>query len=193
MTFSYYQTHRVGGADLYTISKSFFQMDPVMFLLGAAALVFAATRKDHFILAWFVPFVIFLYLIGFNQYFYWISVIPVMCIAAGVLIVRLSEKIPRKQIAKMCMIIVILGIGIFGMTNLVQIITTDMTSAQYAAISYVVNDTKYTTDALILAGPTYSWILDDVFHKKNVWVYYYAPIITPLPKGCICFRSSFSF
>lgn len=170
----YYQTHRVGGADLYTISKTFIQMDPVLFWLAAAALVFAAIRKDYFIIAWFVPFVIFLYLIGYNQYFYWIPVIPVMCIAAGVLIVRISEKMPRKQIAKMCMIIVTLGISIFGMVNLVDIITTDMTSAQYSAISYVVNDTKYTSNALILAGPTYSWILDDVFHKKNVGVYYYA-------------------
>ena len=177
----FYQTHRVGGADLYTISKTFVQMDPVLFWLAASALVFAAIRKDHFILAWFAPFVIFLYLIGYNQYFYWIPVIPVMCIAAGVLIVKLSENIPKKQIAKMCMIIAILGISIFGMTNLVDIITTDMTSAQYAAISYVVNDTKHTSNAIILAGPTYSWILDDVFHKKNVGVYYYAlswPIYT---------------
>ena len=170
----YYQTHRVGGSDLYTISKTFVQMDPVLFWLAAAALVFATIRRDYFILTWFVPFAIFLYLIGYNQYFYWIPVIPVMCIAVGVLIGKLSERTPRKQIAKMCMIIVISGISIFGMTNLVDIITTDMTSAQYAAISYVVNDTKYTNNALILAGPTYSWILDDVFHKKNVVVYYYA-------------------
>jgi hypothetical protein len=98
------------------------------------------------------------------------------------LIVKLSEKIPSKQIAKMCMIITILGISIYGMTNLIDIITTDMTSAQYAAISYVANDTKYTSNALILAGPAYSWILDDVFHKKNTAVYYYILSSPPYPK-----------
>lgn len=175
----YYQTHRTGGSDLYAISKTFSQLDPVLFWLAVAALIFAAIRKDKFIIVWFVPFVIFLYLIGYNQYFYWVPVIPVMCIAVGVMIVKLAEKISQKQIAKTCMIITILGIGTFGMINLVQIITTDMASAQYASISYVVNDTKYTNNALILAGPTYSWILDDVYHKKNVWVYYYA-LFVPL-------------
>jgi len=170
----YYQTHRSGGSDLYTISKTFSQIDPVLFWLASAALVFAAIRRDYLIITWMTPFVIFLYLIGYNQYFYWIPVIPVMCIAAGVLIVKLSEKIPRKKIANMCMIISVLAIGIFGITNLVDIITTDMTSAQYAAMSYILNDTKYTSNKIIFAGPTYSWVLDDVFHKKNTLVYYFA-------------------
>jgi len=170
----YYQTHRTGGSDLYTITKTFAQIDPVLFWLATAAIVFAAIRRDYFIITWMTPFLIFLYLIGYNQYFYWIPVIPVMCIAAGVLIVKLSEKIPRKQIASMCGIVSVLGIGIFGMVNLVEIITTDMTSAQYASMSYILNDTKYTSNKIIFAGPTYSWVLDDVFHKKNTLVYYYA-------------------
>jgi 4-amino-4-deoxy-L-arabinose transferase-like glycosyltransferase len=189
----YYQTHRTGGSDLYSISQTFAQLDPVLFWLAIAALVFAAIRKDIFIIVWFVPFVIFLYLINYNQYFYWIPIIPVMCIAAGVMIVKLAEKIPRKQIAKTCMVIVIVGISIFSMTNLIQIITTDMTSAQYASISFVVDDTKYTHNALVLAGPVYSWILDDVFHKKNVWVYYYA-LSSPLyPKTVFVSDPHFHF
>ena len=169
----YYQTHRVGGADLYAITKSFVQMDPILFWFAVAGLGFAAIRKDYFMIGWFVPFVIFFYLIGFNQYFYWIPVIPAMCIAVGIMIIRLSEKIPRKKIAYVCMIAVILGIGIFGIVNLVQVITTDMTRAQYAAISFVLNDTKDTEDASIFTGPSNSWVFDDVFHKRNVWIHYY--------------------
>ncbi|NHH97877.1 hypothetical protein DYY66_1578 [Candidatus Nitrosotalea sp. FS] len=104
-----------------------------------------------------------------------------MCIAAGVLIVKLSKKIPRKQIASMCIIVSVLGIGIFGMINLVEVITTDMTSAQYTSMSYILNDTKYTSNKIIFAGPTYSWVLDDVFHKKNTFVYYYALTWTTNP------------
>lgn len=189
----YYQTHRTGGSDLYAISKTFSHLDPLLFWLAAAALIFAAIRKDSFIIVWFVPFVIFLYLIGYNQYFYWIPVLPVMCIVIGAMIVKLAEKIPQKQIAKACMIITIFGIGTFGMVNLVQIVTTDMASAQYASISYVVNDTKYTNNALILAGPTYSWILDDVYHKKNVWVYYYALFAPLYPKTMFVSDQHFHF
>ena len=177
----YYQTHRVGGSDLYAISKTFAQMDPVLFFLAVGGLIFVAIRKDYFIIGWFAPFVIFLYLIGYNQYFYWMQVIPVMCITVGVLIVKLAEKIPRKQIAKICMVVAILGIGLFGMLNLVQIITTDMTSAQYSAASFVINDTKNRYDASILSGPIYSWMFSNVFHKNNVLIYYYVlswPIYT---------------
>lgn len=169
----YYQTHRVGGADLYDITKSFAWIDPVLFSLAVTGLGFAAIRKDYFIISWFAPFMIFLYLIGYNQYFYWIPVIPVMCIAASVFIVRLSEKIPKKKITQTCMIVVILAVGIFGFVNLVQVITTNMTSAQYSAISFVLNDTKDTEGASIFTSPTNSWVLDDVFHKRNVWIHYY--------------------
>ena len=168
----YFQTHRIGGSDLYAISGAFGQMDPVLFGLAIASLVFAVIRKDYLILTWFIPFIIFLYLIGYAQYFYWIPVIPVMCIAVGVFIVELSKKIPRKKIAQICPIIVILGIGFFGIVNITQIITTDMSSAEYAAASFVINKANNDKDTSILASATYSWVFDDIFHKKNVLLDY---------------------
>ena len=176
----YFQTHRVGGADLFAVSKAFGQIDPVLFGLGLAALVYAAIRKDYLILVWFVPFVIFLYLIGYNQYFYWISVIPAMCIASGILIVELSKKITRKKIAKICPVIIVVGLGIFGMINLVQLITTDMSSAEYKAASFVANYNGYDNNTSILASSTYSWIFSDVFHKKNVLLDYSMILFEPL-------------
>lgn len=163
----YFQTHRVGGADLNYITKSFMQMDPALFWLSAAGIGFAAIRRDYFVLGWFVPFVIFLYAINYNQYFYWIPVIPVMCIAAAVLIVKSFEKIPRKKIVHAGTIILVLGVCIFGMIGLVKLITTDMTSAEYAATAFVVNQ-PIDNNTSILASPTYTWIFSDVFHKKNV-------------------------
>lgn len=163
----YFQTHRVGGFDLNSISGAFANIDPVLFILGTAGIGFAAIRRDYLILGWFAPFVVFLYLIGYNQYFYWIPVIPVMCIAAGVLIVKLFEKIPKRKISKYGMIVFVLGICAFGMMGLVQLITTDMTSAEYSATSFVVNQ-PIGNDTTILASPTYTWIFSDVFHKNNV-------------------------
>lgn len=176
----YFQTHRMGGSDLFAISKAFGQIDPILFGLAAASIVFAAIRKNYLILAWFVPFVIFLYLIGYTQYFYWIPVIPVMCIAAGILIVELSKKIPRIKIAKICPIVVIVGIGIFGIVNLTQIITTNMSRAEYAATSFVANEPDYDNDTSILASSTYSWIFSDIFHKKHVLLDYSIILFQPL-------------
>ncbi len=177
----YFQTHRVGGSDLNLITKSFMQMDPALFWLAAVGIGFAAIRRDYLVLGWFVPFVVFLYAIGYNQYYYWIPVIPVMCIAAAVLIVRLFEKIPREKIARMGTIFLVLGVCTFGMIGLVKIITTDMTSAEYAAASFVVNRPT-DNDTSILASPIYTWIFSDVFHKKNVPLDYslllYEPVNT---------------
>jgi hypothetical protein len=169
----YYQTHRTGGSDLFAITKSFIQMDPVLFWFAMVGIGFAIIKRDYFVIIWFVPFVIFLYLIGYNQYFYWIPVIPVMCIAAGGLVVKLAEKIPRKKISHVFILGIILGVGIFGAINLVQVISTNMTSAQYETISFVLNDTKDTENASIFTGPTNSWVLDDIFHKRYVLIHYY--------------------
>ena len=163
----YFQTHRMGGSDLSFITKAFTQMDPALFWLAVAGIGFASVRRDYLVLGWFVPFVFFMYVIGYNQYFYWIPVIPVMCIAAAVLIVKSFEKIPRKKITQAGTIILVLGVCAFGMVGLVKLITTDMTSAQYAAASFVVNQ-PISNDTSILASPTYTWIFSDVFHKKNV-------------------------
>lgn len=175
----YFQTHRGGGADLHLITKSFADMDPALFWLAAAGIGFAAIRRDYLILGWFVPFVAFLYLIGYNQYFYWIPVIPVMCIAAGVLIVKLFEKVPRVKISRDGMIIFVLGICAFGMIGLVLLVTTDMTSAEYSAISFVVNQ-PIDNNTSILASPTYTWIFSNVFHKTNVPLDYSQILAEPI-------------
>ncbi len=175
----YFQTHRVGGFDLNSISKAFADMDPVLFGLAAAGIGFAAIRRDYLILGWFAPFVIFLYLIGYNQYFYWIPVIPVMCIAAGVLIVKSFEKIPKRKISKDGMVVFVLGVCAFGMIGLVQLISTNMTSAEYSATSFVVNQ-SIGNDTTILASPTYTWIFSDVFHKNNVLIDYSQILSEPI-------------
>lgn len=175
----YFQTHRTGGADLNTIAKSFSQIDPILFWLGVAGIGCAAIKRNYFILGWFVPFVIFLYMIGYNQYFYWIPVIPVMCIAAGILLVKLFEKIPRKKLSQISLVVIVLAVCIFGMATLAQVINTNMTSAEYAATSFVVNQ-PIGNDTSILASPTYTWIFSNAFHKNNVPLDYSQILKTPV-------------
>ena len=175
----YFQTHRDGGADLHSITQSFADMDPALFWLAAVGIGFAVIRRDYLILGWFAPFVVFLYFIGYNQYFYWIPVIPIMCIAAGILIVKSFERIPKVKISKDGMIIFVLGVCAFGMMGLVQIITTDMTSAEYSATSFIVNQ-PISNDTTILASPTYTWIFSNVFHKNNVPLDYSQILAEPI-------------
>ena len=161
------------------ISYLFFQMDPVLFILGITGIAFCIYRKDYFILMWFVPFTIFLLVMGYNQYFYWIPVLPVFCISASVLIVKVLGQVKRKNMHKNFLVVLVLGIGVFGLTSTLLLITTNMTSGEFQATSFVlqhVNDNKTT----ILASPVYSWIFSYVFHKQNVFADYSLALFEPI-------------
>src|SRR6266487_3043969 len=59
----------------------FYQIDPVLLILGIAGLIFAgAIKRDFLILLWVIPFTIFFVAIGFAQYFYVIPILPAFCI-----------------------------------------------------------------------------------------------------------------
>ncbi|MGI0018013.1 MAG: ArnT family glycosyltransferase [Nitrosotalea sp.] len=147
------------------ISLVFFKLDPVLFILGISGTIFAIVRKDYFVLFWFIPFVIFLLLIGYNQYFYWIPVLPVFCISASTLVVSLLECIKKKN--KILPLGAILGIAVFGLVGTLLVISVNVTSTQFQTESFVLQNVS-DNDTTILASPTYAWILHYAFHKENV-------------------------
>lgn len=147
------------------ISLVFLKLDPLLFTLGISGAIFAIVRKDYFILFWFVPFVIFLLLIGYNQYFYWIPVLPIFCISASCIVVNLFERIRQK--GKVLPIGAILGIAVFGLVSTLLVISVNVTSTQFQTESYVLQNIP-DNDTTVLASPVYSWILHYVFHKENI-------------------------
>lgn len=164
------------------ISYLFLRMDPVLFILGILGISLCICRRDYFILFWFIPFVILLLAIGYNQYFYWIPVLPVFCISASVAITKILQRANVENIRKNLSIIMVLGIAMFGLASTMLIINTDMTSDQFQTASFVLRHVQ-DNDTTILASPNYSWIFKDVFHRQNVFADYtevlYRPITTP--------------
>ena len=75
----------------------FFQIDPVSLILGIAGIILAVLKRDLFIILATVPFLIFLYGIGYVSHFHWIPVFPAFCIAGGNLIVYLSGRISNMK------------------------------------------------------------------------------------------------
>ena len=148
------------------ISKIFFELDPVLFVLGIAGTVCAILKRNYFILFWFVPFVIFLLLIGYNQYFYWIPILPVFCISSALFVVTLLETVNMEKLRNMLPLI-ISGIAIFGLVSTILIVSVNVTNTQFQAASFVLQNVN-DSDTTVLANPTYSWILHYVFHKENI-------------------------
>lgn len=175
-----WQTQRHSNG-LPAISGIFLLIDPALFVLGFGGLVFSGIRKNAFILLWFLPFIIFFLLIGYMQYFYWIPVLPVLCIAAAILIVDLSKKVTKKRFQKFFLPVIISGISIFGLVSTTMLITTDMTTSEFETIASVLQHVPNNdTDTTILSGPTYSWIFNYVFHKENVRIDYADILFGPI-------------
>ena len=158
------QRHSTG---LPYISLVFLKLDPVLFILGIAGTVFAILRRDYFILFWFIPFVIFLFMIGYNQYFYWIPVLPVFCISASLFVVNHLERIRKKNLNQVLPFVAVVGIAIFGLVGTILVISVNVTSTEFQTESFVLQ-TVHDNDTTVLASPGYSWILHYVFHKQNI-------------------------
>ena len=155
----------------------FLRIDPVLFVIGMAGVIHSAITKNKFVLFWFIPFIIFLSLIGFKQYFHWIPVIPILCIAASIWLLDIPNKIKYLQ-SKTIHRIIIASILVFGFSSTILITTNDISYNQFEALSYVLENQN--DQNTILAGPAYSWILYDIFSVDNVPTDYSSVLFYPI-------------
>ncbi|MBI5697783.1 MAG: glycosyltransferase, partial [Thaumarchaeota archaeon] len=155
-------------------------IDPVLLGFGVAGLAYAVLRKNAFVLVWSIPFVIFLSLIGYTQYFHWLLVVPAFCIAASILIADIGKYLKQEKFQHISPIIIMVIITSFGLTSTVTLLGLDVTSNQFEAAAFAAQfaSEHHTT---ILAGPHYSWIFRDVFEMKNIYPDYTTVLFRPLP------------
>jgi hypothetical protein len=163
-----YQTHRTGGSFFGDIERNF-KIDPILLMIGGVGIVYAAIKRDLFLLLWVFPYVIFLYLIGFTQYFYFILIFPAFCIAPAETIVDLSIKIRNTNVQKVLPFIVISAIGIFGLANTTMLITQNDTSPYFKAEAFLTKYLLYNGNEkmTVISNPFYLWIPQYVFHLDN--------------------------
>ena len=156
-----WQTQRTNS--ILDIFGFFAVIDPLMFVLGLSGIVLAALRRDKFLLLWFVPFVVFLSGVGYKQYFHWMIIIPVLCIASGILI----ESIRKFDVIKKNFVYVgiVSAVLVFGFISTTLLIVNDISNNQFQALSYVLEN--YDDSITILTSPVYSWILYDIFEREN--------------------------
>lgn len=159
------------------IVEDFLLIDPVLFVMGMAGMAYSAIKRNKFVLLWFVPFMAFLSLVGFKQYFHWVPLFPILCIGASVWLLDMNKKIKYLQSSTIHRI-VIASVLIFGFSSTFLVMTNDVSHNQFEALSYVLEnqDGKNT----ILASPVYSWILYDVHNIENVPLDYSLVLFYPV-------------
>ena len=187
-----YQTGRFTWG-LPHIALQFLQMDPVLFCLGIAGISYCIARRDWLVLAWFAPFAAFLAAIGYNQYFYWIPVLPVFCIAGAVLLTRAAAGL-RHPSGLPAAAVPVLCIAAFGLASTLLVVTTDMSHSQYEATAYLLQHTSGNgTGTTVLAGPQYSWVLNYVFHRPGVLPDYTMALYSPVTTGHVILVSDLHY
>ena len=131
-----WQTQRQGDSLLSSLT-TIFEIDPVLIVVGIAGLVYAEMKRDYMILLWAVPFLIFLFLMGFVSFFYLIPLIPLFCIAGARLIEDLVSRINNKRNRRIMTATIILSIVIFGIISSTLLITTNVNSSYLEVYAFV--------------------------------------------------------
>jgi hypothetical protein len=175
-----------GGVAESSLDKSLgdlLRIDPVLIILGSVSFIYAAVRKDLFILLWLIPFIIFFYIVGRVTYNYWVPLLPVFCIAGSVFIIEICSKITKgtsRLIGRILPFAIISSVVIFGLIINLMLLTVDLTSSQIQAaafVQYQLNnekannnniDTQFSRNITVISGPNYSWIFNYVFKEDNV-------------------------
>ena len=194
----YWQTHRQSVEPLEedrqktlvnSITTNFLKM-PLLFGLGFSGLVFAALKKDFFLLLWGIPFLGFLYIIGFASDFHIIPLLPLLCISSARFIVGLTDMITYRKIGEVLPFFIISAITIFGLVNVMTQITAHNNDIKFLASAFVaryLNDNK-DGNITMIASNVYSWIPKYVFQLRED---YRIPEIDPIETSPKINRSLF--
>jgi Dolichyl-phosphate-mannose-protein mannosyltransferase len=160
--------------------------DPFIFAAGFGGLAYSFVRRDYFILLWTLPFMAFLGVLGYTNFFYWIPILPALCIGAAKLLFDIIEK-SKKITQKTLTVAILSSIVVFGLTSTTLLIATDVTSAQIESAAYVARYLDGTEDGAagnptVVSNPIYSWIFKYVFDKDHIFSDYrdmlYFPVDT---------------
>lgn len=112
-----------------------FLIDPVILTLGIFGIALAIIKRDSFLILGIVPFIAFFtFFVSYVNWFYFIPIFGFLCITAGVLIERIIKLVTKyKAITIMIPSLII----VFGFFSTFALISTNVASFQYEAMSYI--------------------------------------------------------
>ena len=168
-------TERPSQSLFYSI-EYFFKTDPILFILGLVGMIYAATNKNIMILLWAIPFLIFLYLIGYVAFFHLNPLLPLLCVAAAVMVVELSRKIISAKNFRQRVLVssgIIVAIAISQLITTITLVIVDENSLHLKTVAFlssiIPGNTQIMADPatkLTIVGPSkYFWTAQSVFDK----------------------------
>ncbi len=152
-----------GTGQFWQITGLMFAIDPVMMGLGFAGLAFAILRRNVFLMLGLAPFLLFVNMVGFFQYFHYMLIMPVMCMAAAYAILAGMAVIKRPGVRRYAYVGAVAGLAAYGGIVSTSIVSVDLTGPQFSAMQYAI-ETFDEDEFTMLAGPVYTWVISAYGH-----------------------------
>jgi hypothetical protein len=134
----YWQAVERSDRPLWYSISDLFKIDSVLLSLGISAVVYASIiKRDSLIILWFVPLVVFLFILNHTRDIHWIPAIPLFCIAAAVTIVDLSNRISSEKIRQPILLVAVSAIGIFGLVITVASVSLNLNETFFEVYTFV--------------------------------------------------------
>ncbi|HKQ22246.1 MAG TPA: glycosyltransferase family 39 protein, partial [Nitrososphaeraceae archaeon] len=163
---------------LFDVGLSFFRSDPVIVILGTIGIIYLAIRREFIGVIWTLPYITFLYLVGWVNHFHFILILPILCISLAKIIYDLPSFVITERKATIISSGMIAAIVLFGIISTFTLISTNLSYIQLQTASYignemslkslVSNDSENSNDyqqVTVITGPIYSWIYKYVYHN----------------------------
>jgi hypothetical protein len=117
------------------------KVDPLLLVLGIGGSIYALIRRDIFCVLWIIPFLIFFSVIGLVRIHNYIPLLPLFCLAGGILIADTYKlfRINKMSIKRILITGSIIGaIGAFALLNANLYIPNNVNSTYFELYSFVV-------------------------------------------------------
>jgi len=143
-----YQIERESNKTLYHSVTLIYKIDPVLLTLGAVGFVYTLIKRDYFISLWIIPYLIFLYLVGWVTHFHWILLFPALCMAGAILLHDTVKRIRGKhKVVRLLRLAIIPTIVIFGLVTTITLITLNFNTSYLELYGFIAKELRDHSEA----------------------------------------------
>jgi hypothetical protein len=144
-----YQIERGSDKTFYHSISLISKIDPVLLTLGAAGFVYTLVKKDYFLSLWIIPYLIFLYFVGWVTHFHWILLFPALCIAGAILLHDTVKRIRSKhKLVRMLRLAIIPSFAIFGLVTTITLITLNFNTSYLELYGFIGQELQNHSEAV---------------------------------------------
>ena len=125
-----------------------------------------------FLIAWFSSILLFFGMIGYVTFYHLVMLVPVLCIASAVLILRVTGWLSRGtgtgHVGDRTVLIAVTVIGLAGLLTTGVMVSLDVRSSEFEAASFLLQNYSDEPDTVKVVSPLFHLSLSNVYGMQNM-------------------------